>query len=193
MKIITDQPTGDVVCMGKQASRSVVGNRVVFEFDINQVININYLPIIAGKFEVVRLKLKDGTIMKLMCQSKNMSYRVQNTESDHISFFTRLLDFEMDVLKLQNSTKEEFQWVYLDTVDNYTIKDTISNNFVYRGDCLFFYKTVILDCGIVVDKKSLDTYAFSQSEIILRFLYTLLLEKIAVKSLNDYWIFTGLA
>ena len=62
--------------MGKLASKSIVGNKVIFEFDINHVININYLPIIAGKFEVVKLKLKDGTIMKLMCQSKNMSYRV---------------------------------------------------------------------------------------------------------------------
>lgn len=192
VRIITDLPGADVFVLGKMMSSELIdGNKFAVEFEVNKIINVNFLPIIVGKFEVVRLTLKSKKELKLYCQTKNLSYRVQNNEMDHISFFNRLLEFEDDVLKLDHTNRDDFTWLYMDIYSNYSIKETVNNEFVYRGDCLYFYKMVVLDCGIVIDKKSMDTFNFNQSEAVLRFMYSLHLDKLALKSLEDFWIFSG--
>ena len=191
VRIITDLLNADVLCLGKQVSKEVIGNRLVVDFDVNRIINVNYLALFVGKFEVVKINLPEGKSLRMFCQTKNLAYRVQTNESDYVFFFNRLKDFEQDVLKLEKSNRDKYQWICLDSVDHYPIGETVACRFAYRGDGLFFYKTVVLDCGIVLDKKSLDTYLFAQSESVLRFGQALHLDKVATKTVNDYWIFAG--
>lgn len=191
VRIVTDQLQAEIFCLGKTVRQEIIGKRLIQEFEVNKIININYLPLAVGRFELVRLPIKDRKVINFYCQSKNLAYRVQTNEIDHITFFNKLLEFEDDVLRLDNSICQEFNWLFLDNFSNYSIKETISNKFVYRLDSLFFYRTVMLDSSIVLDNKSMDTFIFNQSEIILRFTLSLHLEKLAIKSLHDYWIFSG--
>ena len=191
IRVICDVVEYDVYSMGKCVMDTIADNKRVVEFEVNRVVNVNYVPLIVGKFEVVRLNLRDNKVMRLYCQTKNLSYRVQNNEADHVAFFNRLYEFEDDVLRLDRVHRDEYTWMYMDSVSNYSIRETVNNEFVYRADCLYYYKTVVLDCGIVIDRRSMDTYSFNQSEAILRYMFSLHLEKVALKSLDDYWIFSG--
>lgn len=193
VKIATDMVGADIFCIGKPTKTETIGSTTICEFENDKLINANYLSIMVGKFEKVKLNLGLGKFITLHCQSKNLSYRVQNTDVDHIHFFEKLEEFQEDILRLEDQQLDSYQWIYLDSSHNYNISDTVHNQFVYRGDCLFFYQTVVLDCGIVVDKKSVDTFLFNQSEIVMRFMYSLHLEHIHLKSLKDYWIFTGIS
>jgi hypothetical protein len=193
LRVVTDYKGANVISMGKLVSRELVGNREIWDFEINKVINVSYLPLLVGKFETVPLSLGDGRKVNLICQTKNLAFRVHTTQRDHIEFLNKLYEFEEKKLGLSKSMIEEYQWLYLDSDDYYPLEETTNNRFVYRGDCSFFYKTVVLNSGIVIDKKSLDTHLFNQCEAVLRYSYTLHLERVAPKSHNDYWIFTGSA
>lgn len=192
LRVVTDYKGSQVISMGKLVAHEVVGNREVWDFDINKVINVSYLPLMVGKFETVPLMLGARKV-NIICQTKNLAFRVHTTERDHIEFLNRLYEFDLQKLRLKNSMIEEYQWLYLDSDDYYPLEETTNNRFVYRGDCSFFYKTVVLDSGIVIDKKSVETHLFNECEAVLRYSYTLHLERIAPKSHNDYWIFTGSA
>lgn len=191
VKVSTDLLKSQVFCYGKLLAKETRDQMDYWVFDVNKILNPNYLCLMIGRFEEVRLNLKGTRTMKIFCQSKNLSYRVLNTISDHVAFFNRLIEFEEDILRIDLSKRAEVSWVYLDCVVNYSIENTVSNDFVYRGDSLFFYNTVVLDVGIVIDKKCMDTNYFNQCEVVLRYMYTLHLDKLAIKSHNDYWIFTG--
>ena len=64
--------------------------------------------------------------------------------------------------------------------------------YLYNFDSLYFYRTMILDSSIMIDEKIKDTYLFIQTELIRRYACMVHIEKIAIKSMNDFWVFTGI-
>lgn len=51
---------------------------------------------------------------------------------------------------------------------------------------------MILDSSIMLDEKEKDIYLFIQTEIIRRYSCMVHLEKMAIKKLDDYWVFIGI-
>ena len=64
--------------------------------------------------------------------------------------------------------------------------------YEYNFDSLFFYKTMIMDSSIMLDEKVMDTFMFIKTELIRRYSCMVHLEKIALKSIDDFWVFTGI-
>jgi len=68
-----------------------------------------------------------------------------------------------------------------------------NSSYLYNFDSPCFYNTMILDSSILIDDKDKDTSLFLQTEIVRRYSCMLHLERIAVKSINDYWLFIGIS
>lgn len=125
-----------------------------------------------------------------MCE--DTKFRLERKLSDYTTFLKVLREYEESKIKLEETYSLDCQWIMLENQFSYDINKMASFEYEYNFDSLYFYGTMILDSSIMLDERVKDTFLFIQTELIRRYSCMIHLEKIALKSINDFWVFTGM-
>lgn len=220
LRVAVNRPDYQIFGYGLGKVVSKTETMKVIDFDINKVINPAYICLISGPFHVVKIPVAPSKNSKLnlqpklskmmskagdqlntqeedkfvnfYCMGEDTKFKLERKVNDYSNYFKVLRDFEENKIKLDQTYAYDCQWIFLENQFNYDITDMANFEYEYNFDSLFFYKTMILDSSIMIDESVKDTFLFIQTEMIRRFSCMVHLEKIALRSINDFWVFTGI-
>lgn len=199
----------EIFCLGEKKNLGEIQPGVfVTEFEVNKILNPNFLPLIIGKFYKVKIPInpeknfkgkeqkknensQSKNFIEYNCQNKETAYHIERKVEDQSEFLKKLRDFETEKLKLASSFSEKCQWIILDNFFLYDLDEIAELEYTFKNSSFFFYSTMILDSALIPDSNSLDTNLFIQSEIIRKFALTIHTEKLALESINDFWYISG--
>jgi len=194
LRVATDKPEFDVICIGNKIERGIIDGLKVTDFEINKTLSVNFLGLIVAKIYKFEFPLEEAPNKKLeiFCQSKEIVYRLERVADSFSIFLSKLQQFEKAQLKLDKPLSPNLTWVILDNQLSYDIMKIAELDFSYRYDSLFFYDTMVLDSSLLIDPKCKDTNLFAKCDIVKQFASVIHLWKLALKGFGDYWLYFGI-
>jgi hypothetical protein len=123
---------------------------------------------------------------------KDTKFKLERKIGDYSNFLQVLRDFEQNRIKIDETYTLEYNYIFMENQFNYDITKMANFEYEYNFDALYYYKTMILDSSIMIDEKVKDTFLFIQTEMIRRYSCAVHLEKVAIKTIDDFWIFVGI-